>query len=186
MAGGTHHAFRGEGSGFCVFNDIAAAIHCLRSESGIGRAAVVDLDVHQGDGTAEIFRDDANVLTLSVHCKNNFPLRKQKSRVDVELDAGTGDEEYLSALAEVLPRVAEFRPEILFYQSGVDGLAEDRLGKLSLTLAGLRARDAQVMDLARAAKAPLVITMGGGYADPIRLTAEAHANTFLLARERLG
>ena len=183
LAGGTHHAFRAEGSGFCVFNDIAIAITWLRAERGIHRAAVVDLDVHQGDGTAQIFSDDENVLTLSVHCKNNFPLRKQKSCIDVELDAGIADDAYLNALAEVLPKVIDFRPEIIFYQSGVDGLAEDRLGKLALTLPGLRKRDQQVMAVAQESGVPLVITLGGGYAEPIRLTAEAHANTFRTARE---
>jgi acetoin utilization deacetylase AcuC-like enzyme len=183
LAGGTHHAFRAEGSGYCVFNDIAVAIHSLRAERGIGRVAVVDLDVHQGDGTAEIFRDDETVLTLSVHCKNNFPLRKRQSRIDVELDAGAGDEVYLSKLAEVLPKVLAFQPQTIFYQSGVDGLAEDRLGKLSLTHAGLKERDRQVMRLARMANVPLVITLGGGYAEPIQLTAEAHANTFRTALE---
>ncbi len=186
LAGGTHHAFRAEGSGYCVFNDIAVAIHSLRAERVIGRVAVVDLDVHQGDGTAEIFRGDEDVLTLSVHCKNNFPLRKQQSRIDVELDAGTRDELYLSRLAEVLPKVLAFRPQIIFYQSGVDGLAEDRLGKLSLTHAGLKERDCQVMRLAQAANVPLVITLGGGYAEPIQLTAEAHANTFRTALEILA
>jgi acetoin utilization deacetylase AcuC-like enzyme len=166
-----------------VFNDIAVAIAWLRAEHGIRRAAVVDLDVHQGDGTAEILRDDADVLTLSVHCKNNFPLRKQQSRIDVELEAGTGDDAYLIKLAEVLPKVPEFRPEIIFYQSGVDGLAEDRLGKLSLSLSGLRERDWLVMKLASASGVPLVVTLGGGYAEPIQLTAEAHANTFRVARE---
>ena len=185
LAGGTHHAFRAEGSGYCVFNDIAVAIGWLRSERGVRRSAVVDLDVHQGDGTAEIFRDDGDVLTLSVHCKNNFPLRKQQSRIDVELEAGTGDEAYLETLAGVLPKVLEFRPEIIFYQSGVDGLADDRLGKLSLTHAGLRERDRMVMEMARAASVPLVITLGGGYAEPIRLTVEAHANTFRVAREMM-
>lgn len=186
LAGGTHHAFRAEGSGFCVFNDIAIAIGWLRAERGIRRVAVVDLDVHQGDGTAEIFRDDEAVFTLSIHCKNNFPLRKQQSRIDVELEAGTGDEFYLSKLAEVLPKILAFRPEILFYQSGVDNLAEDRLGKLSLTRNGLRERDRQVMELAKAADAPLVITLGGGYAEPISLTVEAHANTFRTALEVLA
>ena len=186
LAGGTHHAFRAEGSGYCVFNDIAVAIHSLRAERGIGRVAVVDLDVHQGDGTAQIFRDDEAVLTLSVHCKDNFPLRKQQSRIDVELDAGAGDEVYLSRLAEVLPKVLAFRPQIIFYQSGVDGLAEDRLGKLSLTHAGLEERDRQVMSLAQAANVPLVVTLGGGYAEPIQLTVEAHANTFRTALEILA
>jgi len=185
LAGGTHHAFRAEGSGFCVFNDIAVAIAWLRAERGIQRAAVVDLDVHQGDGTAGIFRNDYDVLTLSVHCRNNFPLRKQQSRIDVELEAGTGDDMYLRTLADALPKVLEFRPEIIFYQSGVDGLAEDRLGKLSLTLSGLRKRDQQVMKLAEQSGVPLVITLGGGYAEPIDLTAEAHATTFRVAREIL-
>jgi acetoin utilization deacetylase AcuC-like enzyme len=186
LAGGTHHAFRAEGSGYCVFNDIAVAITRLRAERGIRRIVVVDLDVHQGDGTAEIFRDDEEVLTISIHCKNNFPLRKQQSRIDVELDAGTGDKVYLSKLAEVLPEVAAFCPKIIFYQSGVDGLAEDRLGKLSLTQNGLKERDRQVMKLAQTANVPLVITLGGGYAEPIQLTAEAHANTFRTALEILS
>ncbi len=183
LAGGTHHAFAAEGSGFCVFNDIAVAIAWLRSRGKIRRAAVIDLDVHQGDGTAHIFQDDAAVLTLSVHCKNNFPLRKQVSKIDVELAAGTGDEEYLKIVESVLPRVAEFAPDIVFYQSGVDGLASDRLGHLELTHAGLRERDRMVMS---AVRAPLVITLGGGYSEPIALTAEAHAETFMTAREILG
>ncbi|MGH9643969.1 MAG: histone deacetylase family protein, partial [Terriglobales bacterium] len=167
LAGGTHHAFRAEGSGFCVFNDIAVAIKEFQAQNAIRRAAVVDLDVHQGDGTAEIFRDDDDVLTLSVHCKNNFPLRKQQSCIDVELEAGTTDEPYLSKLADILPQVLAFHPEIIFYQSGVDGLAQDRLGKLSLTQAGLQARDRQVIQIAQGVGVPLVITLGGGYAHPI-------------------
>jgi acetoin utilization deacetylase AcuC-like enzyme len=123
LAGGTHHAFAGEGSGYCVFNDIAVATRWAQTESHIKRVAVLDLDVHQGDGTAHIFRDDPTVLTLSVHCKANFPLRKQQSKVDVELEAGAGDEEYLSVLERTLPQVWEFDPEIVFYQSGVDALA---------------------------------------------------------------
>jgi len=186
LAGGTHHAFRAEGSGYCVFNDIAVAIEWLRADRGIRRTAVLDLDVHQGDGTAQIFRNDDAVLTLSIHCKNNFPLRKQHSRIDVELDAGTGDEVYLLRLAEVLPEVLAFHPQIIFYQSGVDALAEDRLGKLSLTHAGLTERDRQVMKLVQAARVPVVITVGGGYAEPIQLTVEAHANTFRAAREMLS
>jgi acetoin utilization deacetylase AcuC-like enzyme len=186
LAGGTHHAFRAEGSGFCVFNDIAVAIAWLRVERGVRRVAVVDLDVHQGDGTAEIFRDDPDVLTLSVHCRNNFPLRKQKSRIDVEMDAGVEDAAYLQRLNEGLPMVLQFKPEIIFYQSGVDGLAEDRLGKLALTQAGLENRDRQVMEMAQAANVPLVITLGGGYAEPIRRTVEAHANTYRMAREILA
>ena len=186
LAGGTHHAFAAEGSGFCVFNDMAVAIAALRDAGQIRRAAVVDLDVHQGDGTAHIFRDDPDVLTLSIHCKNNFPLRKQQSKIDVELPAETGDAEYLAVLREILPRVFDFTPQIIFYQSGVDGLASDALGRLSLSQQGLQKRDAMVLDGAQEHGIPIVITLGGGYSDPIRLTAEAHANTFRLAAEIFG
>jgi len=177
LAGGTHHAFAREGSGFCVFNDIAVAARWVQRE----RVAVIDLDVHQGDGTADIFRGDASVLTVSIHCKNNFPLRKQQSSLDVELDAGVGDEEYLRVLEQVLPRVWEYRPEFVFYQSGVDGLGSDRLGKLRLSHAGLMERDRMVMLGVRQLGVPFVITLGGGYSEPIALTAEAHANTFRVA-----
>jgi acetoin utilization deacetylase AcuC-like enzyme len=186
LAGGTHHAFTAEGSGFCVFNDIAVAIRRLQGTGKIERAAVVDLDVHQGDGTAHIFGDDASVLTLSIHCKDNFPLRKQAGTIDVELNAGVRDEEYMRVLAEVLPKVWDFEPEIIFYQSGVDGLKSDVLGKLELTLEGLKARDREVMRGVNMLNVPLIITLGGGYSNPIELTAEAHANTFRMAREILG
>jgi acetoin utilization deacetylase AcuC-like enzyme len=176
LAGGTHHAFRGEGSGFCVFNDLAAAILTLRRDGLAERAAVIDLDVHQGDGTASIFEEDSAVLTLSMHGENNFPFRKQRSRIDIALADGTGDAEYLRQLQQVLPEVAAFRPEVIFYQSGVDALAGDRLGRLALTLDGLKQRDRLVLEVSRAI--PLVITLGGGYGDPIKSTAEAHANTF--------
>jgi acetoin utilization deacetylase AcuC-like enzyme len=181
LAGGTHHAFRNQGSGFCVFNDVAVAIYSLRAEGRASRAAVVDLDVHQGDGTAHFFEHDPDVLTISVHGKNNFPFHKQRSRFDVELADQTGDEEYLRALDSVLPRVAEFHPEIVFYLSGVDALASDVLGRLALTPEGLQRRDRRVIGLCR--RFPLVITLGGGYSKPIELTAEAHANTFRVAAE---
>jgi acetoin utilization deacetylase AcuC-like enzyme len=176
LAGGTHHAFRGEGAGFCVFNDIAIAIRWAGR-----RAAVVDLDVHQGDGTAVIFEDDRDVLTFSMHGAGNFPFRKQRSRIDVELPDRTEDNEYLRRLADVLPRVFDFRPEIVFYQSGVDALAGDKLGRLALTHEGLKERDRMVIGGACDRGIPLVITLGGGYADPIERTAEAHANTFRTA-----
>ena len=181
LAGGTHHAFRSNGAGFCVFNDIAIAILSLRQSGKISRAAVIDLDVHQGDGTAAIFRDDPAVFTLSIHGRNNFPFRKERSSVDVDLPDGTTDAEYLNALARVLPRVFAFAPEIVFYQSGVDGLVGDRLGKLALTHEGLRCRDQMVFEACRAHGVPVVITLGGGYAEPISRTAEAHANTFRAA-----
>ena len=181
LAGGTHHAFRGEGSGYCVFNDIAVAIEWLRSTGQVKRAAVVDLDVHQGDGTAQIFQDEPDVLTLSLHCEVNFPFRKQQSKIDVSLPEGVGDGEYLEALQSVLPRVFEFEPEIVFFQAGVDVLASDALGKLQLSPQGVKARDEMVVAAVKSAGLPLVITIGGGYSKPIELTAEAHATTYRTA-----
>jgi acetoin utilization deacetylase AcuC-like enzyme len=183
LAGGTHHAFYAEGSGFCVFNDIAVAIAALRAEGIAQRFAVIDLDVHQGDGTAQIFAADPDVFTLSLHGRNNFPFRKQESTVDVALDDGAGDAEYLAALDAVLPRVFAFQPGFVFYQAGVDPLREDTLGKLSLSMEGLAARDRRVFTAARTHAAPLVITIGGGYANPISLTAAAHTQTYHLAAE---
>jgi acetoin utilization deacetylase AcuC-like enzyme len=183
LAGGTHHAFRGEGSGFCVFNDIAIAIQSLRASDRIERAAILDLDVHQGDGTAKIFEDDPAVFTVSLHSESNFPFRKQRSKLDVELPDKLGDEEYLRALDMVLPNVFAFDPQVLYYQSGVDGLISDSLGRLALTHAGLKERDRRVMAAACAHRVPLIVTLGGGYSNPIQLTAEAHANTFRTASE---
>ncbi len=176
LAGGTHHAFRDHGSGFCVFNDIAIAIRRL----GV-RAAVLDLDVHQGDGTAAIFEKDESVFTVSLHGRNNFPFRKQLGRIDIELDDNTGDAEYLERLETVFPHVRNHRPEIVFYQSGVDGLLEDRLGRLALTHQGLEQRDRRVLGFCLGERIPVVITLGGGYASPIELSVEAHAATFRMA-----
>ncbi len=183
LAGGTHHAFRSEGAGFCVFNDVAIAIAGLRSTGFGERVAVIDLDVHQGDGTAHFFEHDASVLTLSLHGANNFPFRKQRSRIDIELPDKTGDDVYLAALDAALPRVWEFDPALVFYLSGVDALASDVLGRLSLSPEGLRARDRRVIGDLKARKIPIVITLGGGYSNPIELTADAHANTFRIAAE---
>ncbi|HLH38747.1 MAG TPA: histone deacetylase [Bryobacteraceae bacterium] len=181
LSGGTHHAFRSEGSGFCVFNDVAIAIYWLRSQNESGPYAVVDLDVHQGDGTAHFFEDDAGVLTLSLHGANNFPFRKQRSRIDVELPDRTGDAEYLQALDDALARVWDFSPRLIFYLSGVDALASDKLGRLALTQEGLKLRDLRVITGARRRQIPLVVTLGGGYSHPIEHTVEAHANTFRIA-----
>src|SRR6266700_663974 len=181
LGGGTHHAFRSEGAGFCVFNDIAVAIQSLRKNGLVCRAAVIDLDVHQGDGTAEIFHLDPDVFTLSIHCQNNFPFRKKQSRIDVALPDKVEDAEYLRRLDEVMPEVFAFRPDIIFYQSGVDGLSSDVLGRLCLTHQGLIERDRRVMRGARENCIPLVITSGGGYSRPIELSAEAHANTYRTA-----
>ena len=181
LGGGTHHAFRSEGAGFCVFNDVAVAIQFLRKRGLIRRASVIDLDVHQGDGTAEIFQDDPDVFTLSIHCESNFPFRKKQSRLDVALPDGVEDNEYLHHLDEVLPAAFAFKPDIVFYQSGVDPLASDVLGRLSLTHQGLIQRDRRVFAAARSFAAPFVLTSGGGYSRPIELSAEAHANTYRTA-----
>jgi acetoin utilization deacetylase AcuC-like enzyme len=186
LAGGTHHAFRAEGSGFCVFNDLAVAIQMLRREGLAARAAVVDLDVHQGDGTASIFEHDPEVLTVSIHGENNFPFRKQRSRIDVALPDGTGDAEYLEHVPRVLAQVISFRPQVIFYQAGVDALAGDRLGRLALTESGLEVRDRLVLESANQYAIPLVVTMGGGYAEPIQRAAAAHAQTFLMAGRIFG
>lgn len=169
LAGGTHHAFADHGEGFCVFNDIAVAIRSL----GV-RAAVVDLDVHQGNGTAAIFRDDPSVFTLSLHAKHNYPFRKERSSLDVELDDGCDDATYLAALERALPEVVRFRPDLVFYIAGSDVLETDALGRLALTLDGIRARDARVLD----AFDRLVMVMGGGYSKPIERSIEAHVLSY--------
>ena len=180
LAGGTHHAFAAEGSGFCVFNDIAIAIRRLPTGT---RVAVIDLDVHQGDGTAHIFAGEPDVFTVSLHGRNNFPFRKQQSSLDVALEDGCGDDEYHRVLDPVFSQVIRFRPDFLFYQAGVDGLREDKLGKLNLTLAGLAHRDEKIFSLAAKLGVPMVVTMGGGYGDPIGATVAAHAQTYLSAKD---
>ena len=181
LAGGTHHAFPDAGAGFCVFNDFAVAI----AMAGL-RAAVIDLDVHQGDGTAVFFADDPDVFTLSLHGAHNFPFRKQRSTLDVAFEDDTEDAEYLDGLAAALPRVVEFAPAIVFYQAGVDSLREDTLGRLKLTPGGLAQRDRIVFETIRSMGVPAVVTLGGGYADPIERTAEAHARTFVAAARWLA
>jgi acetoin utilization deacetylase AcuC-like enzyme len=183
LAGGTHHAFRDSGAGFCVFNDLVIAIRAGRQRGKYRRAAVLDLDVHQGDGTALLLAEDPDALTVSIHCAANFPFRKQQSSVDLELPAGTTDDMFLATLDGAIERVLEFRSEILLYQSGVDGLASDAFGKFALTADGLRERDRRVFSAAQQHGIPLVVTLGGGYSKPVELTAEAHAVTFRTAAE---
>jgi acetoin utilization deacetylase AcuC-like enzyme len=184
LGGGTHHAFADHGEGFCVLNDIAVAILVLRAEGLIRRAAVVDCDVHQGNGTAAIFASDPEVFTLSLHGEKNYPLLKQQSTVDVGLADKTEDEEYLSLLSYHLGIVLDrFRPDILFYQSGVDPYRDDRLGRLALTIDGLKRRDLMVFHECRSRSLPCVITLGGGYARRVADTVEAHCNTVRAARE---
>ena len=178
VAGGTHHAFRDRGEGFCVFNDLAVAIHVARRDHGLARAAVVDLDVHQGNGTAALFREDPSVFTLSVHGARNYPFRKEQSSLDVELPDGCDDATYLAALRGALERVAAFRPDVLFFQAGVDVLAGDRLGRMSLSPAAIKARDGAVYALARRLAVPLVVTLGGGYHRDLEATVGAHASVY--------
>jgi acetoin utilization deacetylase AcuC-like enzyme len=186
LAGGTHHAFRDRGEGFCVFNDLAVAVAVARRDHSAERTAVIDLDVHQGNGTAAIFADDPGVFTLSLHGGQNYPFRKERSSLDVALPDGCEDEAYLRALDQALEVVLAHRPGLLLYQAGVDGLAGDRLGRLALTHEGLWRRDARVFDLAARLGVPLVVTLGGGYGRDLDATVVAHANVYRGLVDRLG
>jgi acetoin utilization deacetylase AcuC-like enzyme len=177
LAGGTHHAFPDHGEGFCVLNDVAVAIRLLRRDGLIRRAAVVDLDVHQGNGTAAIFADDTEVFTFSMHGAKNYPLFKPRSSLDVELADNTADDEYLETLARHLPRVFAHAPDIVLYLGGADPYAGDKLGRLALTIEGLRARDALVLRECRERSLPVVTVMSGGYGADIADTVEIHCNT---------
>lgn len=175
-AGGSHHAFAGFGSGFCVFNDVAVAARVLLAEGRIDRALVIDLDVHQGDGTATIFANDPRVFTFSMHCRTNFPVRKQQSDLDLALDPGVGDADYLAALTSLLPGVLDrVQPDLVFYNAGVDPHVDDRLGRLALSDAGLAEREAYVLAACGARGLPLTCVVGGGYADDLDQLAHRHA-----------
>ena len=182
LAGGTHHAYPDHGEGYCVLNDIAIAIRVLQRDGRVRRCAIIDCDVHQGNGTAAIFRHDRAIFTFSMHGEKNFPARKEQSTLDLHLPDGLGDEEYLRILADHLPHVVDqFQPDIVFYQAGVDPYEHDRLGKLRLSLEGLRRRDLLVIRYCRGRRIPLVTTMGGGYARFILDTVEGHCNTVRVA-----
>jgi acetoin utilization deacetylase AcuC-like enzyme len=179
LAGGTHHAFADHGEGFCVLNDVAIAIRKLQAEHALERAAIVDLDVHQGNGTAAIFENDDAVFTFSMHGERNYPLAKMRSNLDVPLGDGVGDAEYLGALQRHLPAVLDSaRADLVFYLAGADVAAGDRYGKLALTDAGIRLRDRQVIETVRNRGMPLVIVLAGGYAATRARTAELHAHAF--------
>jgi len=178
LAGGTHHAFRDRGEGYCVFNDVAVAATVLLREGTIARVAVVDCDVHQGNGTAAIFRDEPAVFTFSMHGAHNFPFRKEVSDLDVTFEDGAGDDEYLAALAMHLPQVLDaHRPGLVFYLAGADPYEGDRLGRLKLTIDGLRARDRMVFDACHARALPVAVAMSGGYAPDVDAIVSIHANT---------
>ena len=181
LGGGLHHAFPDHGEGFCMFNDVAVAIRRMQRERRIGRAAVIDADVHHGNGTAFIFAADETVFTMSIHQQRNYPDWKPASDLDVHLPDQTGDDEYLARLAEALPRVIRSRPDLIVYLAGADPFREDRLGGLALTLDGMRRRDRLVFDAAAAAGVPVTIVLAGGYAARVEDTAAAHTNTVVEA-----
>ena len=182
LAGGTHHAFPDRGEGFCVFNDVAVAIRALQAEGRIERAAIVDLDVHQGNGTNAIFADDDSVFTFSMHGRRNYPFTKVNGSVDVELEDGCGDDEYLASLGGALPRaLAAARPDLVVYLAGADAHEADRLGRLRLTTAGLARRDVMVLEATREVGIPTAITIAGGYGRDIETTVDIHLQTATLA-----
>ena len=185
LGGGTHHAARDQARGYCVFNDVAVMVAALRRSRGLGRVLVVDCDVHQGDGTAELFARDPETLTLSVHGGANYPFRRAVSDLDVDLRSGTGDEEYLDALRGALAQaIPAARPELVAYLAGADPWEGDRLGRLALTKPGLAARDELVLDAASAAGAAICVCLAGGYAPDIRDTVEINLATARLVAAR--
>ena len=184
IAGGTHHSFADRGEGFCVYNDIAIAANELLHSGEIHKAIVVDLDVHQGNGTASIFEHESRVFTLSFHGARNYPTRKMKSDLDIGFPDGTEDEVYLNKLYEILPDLLdEVKPGIVFYLSGVDILATDKLGRLACTIQGCKQRDRFVFEECKKRGLPVAVSMGGGYSERLATIIEAHANTYRMARE---
>ncbi len=184
IAGGTHHAFTDRGEGFCLLNDIAIAANYLLSEKLAQKILVVDLDVHQGNGTAQIFRNENRVFTFSMHGANNYPLHKEQSDLDIGLRDYTADDFYLKTLeVNLINLLEQVQPDFIFYQSGVDILETDKLGRLSVTREGCKQRDRIVLTTAQSNKIPLVACMGGGYSPDFRDIIEAHANTYRLAQE---
>lgn len=184
IAGGTHHAFTYKGEGFCLLNDIAIAANYLLANNRVKQILVVDLDVHQGNGTAQIFRTDPRVFTFSMHGANNYPLIKESSDLDIGLPDGTNDAFYLKTLDTNLKNLLDkVQPDFIFFQSGVDILETDKLGKLSVSRDGCKQRDRIVLEAAKRNRIPLVASMGGGYSENFRDIIEAHANTYRLAQE---
>jgi len=184
LAGGTHHAFADHGEGYCIFNDHVVVLRRLRVEGFARRFLIIDLDVHQGNGTAALCQNDPEVFTFSMHSETNYPARKEKSSWDIGLPDGTDDEHYLNILAQALRQILEhFRPDLVLYQAGVDVLAGDRFGKLALTMTGVDERDRMTCAFARHAGLPLVVTLGGGYARDINRIVDAHCQTIRRAKD---
>lgn len=184
IAGGTHHAFADRGEGFCLLNDIAIASNYLLENNLAKKILVVDLDVHQGNGTASIFENNPSVFTFSMHGASNYPMHKEKSDLDIPLPDKANDSHYLKILRETLPKLIDsFEPDFIIYQSGVDVLDSDKLGRLGLSIIGCRERDKTVLETAKLNSIPIMCCMGGGYSEKLSLIIEAHANTFRLAQD---
>ena len=184
IAGGTHHAFTNRGEGFCLLNDIAIAANYLLDNQLANKILVVDLDVHQGNGTAEIFRNEPRVFTFSMHGASNYPMHKEKSDLDVGLLDGTDDDTYLPLLDEHMKKLLDdVQPDFVFFQSGVDVLSTDKLGRLGMTIEGCKTRDRLVLETCKNNEIPVMASMGGGYSEKIAHIVEAHANTYRLAQE---
>lgn len=184
IAGGTHHAYTNRGEGFCLLNDIALSANHLILHHGIKKVLVVDLDVHQGNGTAEIFQNNAQVFTFSMHGEKNYPMHKEQSDLDIGLPDGIEDEAYLGLLDRHLKQTMDLvEPDFVFFQSGVDVLATDKLGRLGMSIQGCKERDRKVLDTCYKNNIPVACAMGGGYSEDIRLIVDAHANTYRLAQE---
>ena len=184
IAGGTHHAFTNKGEAFCMLNDQAIGAKYLQNKGLVKKVLIVDLDVHQGNGTAEIFKNDDAVFTFSMHGKSNYPFVKEQSDLDIALENETKDDEYLTILKETLPKlINQEKPDFIYYLCGVDVLETDKLGKLSLTIEGCAARDRFVLQTCFDEKIPVMCSMGGGYSKDVNIVVEAHANTFRLAQE---
>jgi len=184
IAGGTHHAFTNKGEGFCMLNDQAIGARYLQEKGLANNILIVDLDVHQGNGTAEIFHNDPTVFTFSMHGKSNYPFHKEKSDLDIPLENETGDTLYLSLLKETLPELIKIQqPDFIYYLCGVDVVKTDKLGKLSLTIEGCKERDRFVLQTCKNQNIPVMCSMGGGYSPDIKIIIDAHANTFRLAQE---
>lgn len=182
LAGGTHHAYADRGAGFCVFNDAAVAARLMQAERRAARVAIVDLDVHQGNGTASILATDDSVFTLSLHGERNYPFEKERSDLDVGLPDGVGDADYLAALETALAQLmARFDPQLIIYLAGADPHEGDRLGRMKLSMAGMAARDTLVFELGRQQRIPIAVTMAGGYGKNIEDTVAVHVQTITLA-----
>lgn len=183
IAGGTHHAFVDHGEAFCLLNDQAIAAQFLLNNKLANKILIIDLDVHQGNGTAEIFQNNPDVFTFSVHGKTNYPFKKESSDLDIAFDDGTTDDAYLKTISSIIPKIIEKqKPDFIFYLAGVDILASDKLGKLGCTIAGCKQRDELVFQFCSKYQIPVQVSMGGGYSPDIKTIIEAHANTFRVAK----